>query len=77
MSSMPQTVVATPKPRAASPFQSESSGTSTESDCFQASCDHGESREMPNRWTPSASNADRLSRRRRSSFVQVGDQSQR
>jgi hypothetical protein len=32
---------------------------------------------MPNTWTPSASNAGRLSRRRRSSLVQVGDQSQR
>jgi hypothetical protein len=74
---MPQTAVATPKPRVASPFQSESSGSSTDSDCFQASCDHGESREMPKMWTPSASKAGRLSRRRRSSFVQVGDQSQR
>jgi hypothetical protein len=74
---MPQTVVSTPKPRVASPSQSDRSGTSTASDCRHAACDHGESREMPKRWTPSASKAGRLSRRSRSSFVQVGDQSQR
>jgi hypothetical protein len=74
---MPETVVATPKARVASPAQSDSSGTSIASDRCQALCDQGESREIPKRWTPSASKAGFLSRRRRSSFVQVGDQSQR
>ena len=74
---MPQTVVPTPNPFVASPPQSDSSGRSIASDCRQASCDHGESREIPKTWTPSSSKAGRLSRRSRSSFVQVGDQSQR
>src|SRR5687768_17653154 len=46
-SAMPRIVVATPKPRVASPAQSESNGTSTESDRRHASWDHGESREHP------------------------------
>ena len=74
---MPHTVVETPKPRVASASQSDSNGTSIASDCRHAACDHGESLEIPKAWTPSASSSGRLSRRSRSSFVQVGDQSQR
>jgi len=65
----------TSKARVASPFQSERSGTSTPSVSAQARCDHGESREMPKGRIPAASRSSPLSRRRYSSFVQVGDQS--
>lgn len=44
---------------------------------FHARCDQNESRETPNTRTPARSNSGRLSRRRRSSWVQVGDQSKR
>jgi hypothetical protein len=59
----------------ASPFQSERSGTSTPSVCAHARCDHGESREIANGRIPAEARSSPLSRRRCSSFVQVGDQS--
>ena len=62
---------------ASAPFQSEISGTSASSTSFQARCDQCESRETPNTRTPARSNSGLLSRRRRSSCVQVGDQSKR
>ena len=65
----------TSKARVASPFQSDRSGTSTPSVSAQARCDHAESRDMPNGLIPAASRSSPLSRRRYSSFVQVGDQS--
>jgi len=65
----------TSKARVASPFQSDRSGTSTPRVSAHARCDHAESREMPNGLMPAASRSSPLSRRRYSSFVQVGDQS--
>ena len=67
---------ATPKPRVASPFQSDRSGTlSTPSVIAQEACDQGESREIANVRTPAATRSAPLSRRSSSSFVQPGDQS--
>jgi hypothetical protein len=40
-----------------------------------AACDHGESREIANARIPAAARSSLLSRRRYTSFVQVGDQS--
>jgi len=69
---------ATPKPRVASPFQSERSGiSSTPSACAHETCDHTESREIAKTRIPAASKSTFLSRRSFSSFVQVGDQSKR
>ena len=75
-SSIPSGANATPNALIASPFQSESKGTSTPSDCAQATCDHGESREMTSGLIPAAERSSPLARRSRSSLVQVGDQSQ-
>jgi hypothetical protein len=72
---MPSTSTETPKPLVASPFQSESSGISTPTEGAQAACDQGESREIAAIARPAASKSRLLSRRSRSSFVQVGDQS--
>jgi hypothetical protein len=66
-----------PKARAASPFQSERSGTSTPSEFAQAACDQTESREIASGRIPAAPRSSPLSRRSLISFVQVGDQSQR
>ena len=73
----PRNSNATPKPRTASAFQSDTSGKLRSSVCAHAMCVHGESREMPNGRTPAASNSALLSRRSSSSFVQVDDQSKR
>jgi hypothetical protein len=64
-----------PKAETASPLKSESSPKFRSSACVHAMCVHGESREIPTGWTPSASNSALLSRRSSSSFVQVEDQS--
>ena len=75
---MPPSSTATPKARAVSPFQSDRSGTSvTPSASAQARCDQTESREIASGRMPAAARSSLLSRRSRSSFVQVGDQSQR
>jgi hypothetical protein len=74
---MPSGSNETSKARVASPFQSERSGISTPSACDHARCDHGESREIANGRICAASRSSLLSRRRCSSFVQVGDQSWR
>jgi hypothetical protein len=60
----------------ASPDQSESNGTSTPRARAQAAWDQAESREIASGRTPAAVRSSPLSRRSRSSFVQVGDQSQ-
>ena len=60
-----------------SAFQSERSGTFRSSACSQATCDQGESREIPNARAPSASSSGLLSRRSSISLVQVDDQSKR
>jgi hypothetical protein len=73
---MPRGSNATSKARVASPFQSEMSGTSTPSVSAHARCDHGESREIASARIPAAERSSLLSRRRCSSLVQVGDQSQ-
>ena len=67
----------TPKPEAASPRRSDSSGTVSPrpSDSAHARCDHGESSEIPNGRMPAEARSALLSRRSRSSFAQVGDQS--
>ena len=66
-----------PNRRASSPFQSERSGVSIPSTSFQARCEKDESRETPKTRTPAAANSGSLSRRSRSSCVQVRDQSKR
>jgi hypothetical protein len=68
---------ATSKPRVASPFQSESSGSSRSSACSHAACVYGESREIGYGWMPRSVKSAPLSRRSSSSLVQVEDQSKR
>jgi hypothetical protein len=72
---MPEISAATPKSSVAAPDQSESNGTSTPSVSVQAACDQTESREIANGRMPAADSSSPLSRRSRSSLVQVGDQS--
>ncbi len=72
---MPRYSWAIPKPRTASPFQSDSSGKVRSSTCVQAACDQGLSREIPNTRTPAPSNSLFLSRRVVSSSCQVPVQS--
>jgi len=74
---IPPSSTATPNTRAASPFQSESSGMSTPSVPAHAACDQTESREIASGRTPASPRSSLLSRRSSTSFVQVGDQSQR
>ena len=72
---MPETSRSTSRARITSPSQSVRSGTSTPSVSAHARCDQSESRERPNGRIPAAARSLPLSRRSRSSFVQVGDQS--
>ena len=75
--SRPRKSCATSKPLVASPFQSESSGTSMSSACAHAMWQYGESREMPYAVVPASSKSALLSRRSVSSSVQVPVQSKR
>ena len=66
-----------PKAATASPLKSDRSGNVRSSVCDQAMCVQGESREIANGRTPTASNSALLSRRSSISLVQVEDQSKR
>ena len=66
-----------PNASVASAFQSDSSGISRSSACFQAMCVQGESREIPNASTPASLSSALLSRRSSSSLVQVKEKSKR
>jgi hypothetical protein len=74
---MPKSSSSTPNARVASPFQSESRGTSVPSELAHAACDQTESREIARGRTPTSARSSLLSRRSRISFVQVGEKSQR